>query len=69
MVAGKIEPFVFHPKSHFQPNFDPKHPRDLIKPIHDHQKNSPITQNPPKIKIHPELKSIVLGVFEVKKNS
>ena len=73
-MAGRTCSFVFfHLKSHFQSIFYPKHLENTLetllkqsmatkKPI-----NRPKTRNPPEIKILLKLRSVVLGVFKVKK--
>jgi len=65
--------FFFSPKISFQPIFDPKHPENILETLLNQsmptQKptNRLKTWNPPKIKILLELRSVVLGVFKVKK--
>ena len=69
----KWGPLFFTQKSHFQLCFDPKHLENILKTLLNQSmateklKNCPKTQNPLGIKILPELKSVVLGVFKVKK--
>jgi hypothetical protein len=75
-MAGRTCSFVFfHLKSHFQSIFYPKHLENTLetllkqsmatkKPI-----NRPKTRNPPEIKILLKLRSVVLGVFKVKKKT
>jgi len=63
----------FHPKSHltyfFILKIPRKHLRDIVKPIHGHQKPTirPKTQNPLETKILSKLRYVVLGVFKIKK--
>jgi len=72
--AGKTGSFFFHPKSHFQPIFYQKHLENTLETLLNQSMatkkptNRLKTWNPPKTKIPSELRFVVLGAVEVKKN-